>query len=122
MSSLLTVCSCAFRPLIYLICQPALRKEVFCLMKGIYLASDESGDTAKRTQITTTAFERMYNSVSKFDCRSEEGIPKLSHQKKPSATLVLITLIRDQGRGRAARGVRTPSHDPFPTLQILREK
>ncbi|KAL3097165.1 hypothetical protein niasHT_030160 [Heterodera trifolii] len=74
MSSLLTVCSCAFRPLIYLICQPALRKEVFCLMKGIYLASDESGDTAKRTQITTTAFERMYNSIELSSC-VQQGSP-----------------------------------------------
>uniref|UniRef100_A0A183C1E6 G_PROTEIN_RECEP_F1_2 domain-containing protein n=1 Tax=Globodera pallida TaxID=36090 RepID=A0A183C1E6_GLOPA len=89
LSSLLTVCSCAFRPLIYLICQPGLRKEVFYLMKGLYHANDEIGDPKGGAQFTKTSFEPMYNSLELSSCMQQASpgtpadVPK--HPLTPSA-------------------------------------
>ena len=61
LTSFLVVTACAFRPLIYLICQPALRKEVFSILKrALHIHDEVAGDPSTRL---VSAFEPMYNSL-----------------------------------------------------------
>uniref|UniRef100_A0A1I8BUC6 G_PROTEIN_RECEP_F1_2 domain-containing protein n=1 Tax=Meloidogyne hapla TaxID=6305 RepID=A0A1I8BUC6_MELHA len=62
LTSFLVLCACAFRPLIYLICQPALRKEVFLTLKRAFRINDEFGGLDPRTELINV-FEPMYNSL-----------------------------------------------------------
>lgn len=65
--SLLTNLACAFRPLIYMICQPILRREVFMILRdccGVSPMNSAAGGHDATTTTLTSGGDMLYSKVN----------------------------------------------------------
>uniref|UniRef100_A0A914KP21 G_PROTEIN_RECEP_F1_2 domain-containing protein n=2 Tax=Meloidogyne incognita TaxID=6306 RepID=A0A914KP21_MELIC len=103
LTSFLVLCACAFRPNIYLICQPALRKEVFLTLKRAFRMNDDFGGLDPRTELINV-FEPMYNS---FVCSKSDNSNIFCGQLfSLESSLPLHTTAHDEKRASYAESIK----------------